>query len=223
MVVVVWCDPDGWWWCVPWSTRRNLMEGFGGCNLVWNNEVSGRGSVWVIRWEPDSKHKSLTSNSPCEGGDAALQGQCCSSLVATVALGKLHSSCSWWSRRDDGRRGLTAGAQATREHVFLKEESACVPLAGKKNRLKEFSSDKCHENTYAGICKAWNICSWQCFDHVVRLLNWYFHEISEILMAAGFLSLPFFFLWSKKANFTGNITWLETHILMVSINQTMFY
>lgn len=95
-------------------------------------------------------------------------------------------------------------------------------LQGKKNWLKEFSSDKCHKNTYAGICKAWNICSQQCFDHVVRLLKWYFHEISEILMAAGFLSVPFF-SWSKKANFTGNITWLETHILMVSINQTMFY
>lgn len=152
----------------------------------------------------------------------ALKDRWCLRLAATTAAGEtaqllfMVDGEAWWKERVSG---WSWG------HVWtcLRQGGKCLHASCmEKNWLKEFSSDKCHKNTYAGICKGWNICSQQCFDHAVRLLKWYFHEISEILMAAGFLSVPFF-SWSKKANFTGNITWLETHILMVSINQTMFY
>lgn len=112
-----------------------------------------------------------TLNSSCEMGSTMSSSAGPAGWPPPQLLGKPRSSCSWWMGRHDGKRGSVAGAEAMCEHIFIKEESACMPLAWKKNSLKEFSSDKCHKNAYAGICKGCNICSQQCFDHVVRLLK----------------------------------------------------
>lgn len=150
------------WWCVPWPARRRFMEGLGGCSVV-SREWNNEHLGRGFVWRFSPEPESGCSNAQ---------------VLHQIPRGVLG--------------GIGSAADATHWHVSFEDGSARMLLARKKKWLKEFSSDKCHKNTYAGICKAWNICSRQCFDHVVRLLKWYFHEISEILMAAGFLSVPFF-------------------------------
>lgn len=119
----------------------------------------------MVNQKPESECYSGTGptlNSPCEAGNTMP-----SSAGSVLLEAGCHRSC--WGNHTafirDGWGGMTGGEGQQLEprlcmntYSSRRKVPACF-LQGKKNWLKEFSSDKCHKNTYAGICKAWNICS----------------------------------------------------------------